>query len=90
MRGRQTADSRQHRARGLYIPRSIHVRSSSNGLPELVEGIPVEAIRDEWLVEDRWWSSAPLRRRYLELVLATGRCAVVFCDLEADRWYEQR
>ena len=32
----------------------------------------------------------PLRRHYLELVLAGGRCSVVFCDLETGRWYEQR
>jgi len=52
--------------------------------------VPVEAVREEWLVEDRWWTPTPLRRRYLELILASGRCTVVFCDLAGGRWYEQR
>jgi len=81
--------SRPHRRGGLYIPKPIAV-SGANGSPQLVGGVRVESIRDEWLVEDRWWSSEPLRRRYLELVLSSGRCTVVFCDLEAGRWYEQR
>ena len=49
-------------------------------------------IRDrEWVVEDRWWTGAPLRRRYFELVLADGRDVVIFRELTGERrWYEQR
>jgi hypothetical protein len=51
----------------------------------------VEAVSEEWVVEDRWWTDAPLRRRYFELVLADGRNVVVFRDLAGEgRWYEQR
>ncbi len=82
--------SRPQRRGGLYTPQPIGVRCGEDGLPELVGGVRVESIRDEWLVEDRWWSTEPLRRRYLELVLASGRCTVVFCDLETARWFEQR
>ncbi len=72
-----------------YAPRAVAVRSGPRG-PRAVGGRAVEAIREQWLVEDRWWTEAPLRRHYLELVLAGGRCLVVYRDLVTDRWYEQR
>ena len=64
--------------------------AAGRGIPIRVAGSPVEAIREEWLVEDRWWTSRPLRRRYYELVLADGRCVVVFRDLERGGWFSQR
>jgi hypothetical protein len=72
-----------------YAPRPIAV-SAPAGRPLLVGGRRVEFIREQWLVEDRWWSGSPLRRHYLDLVLAGGRCSVVFRDLETKRWFEQR
>jgi hypothetical protein len=50
----------------------------------------VEAVREEWVVEDRWWTDLPLRRRYFELVLAQGRNVVVFRDLIREAWFRQR
>jgi hypothetical protein len=50
----------------------------------------VEAVRESWLVEDRWWSDAPLRRRYWEVVTDDGRNLVVFRDLRTRTWYAQR
>jgi hypothetical protein len=44
----------------------------------------VEAVVEEWVVEDRWWTGRPIKRRYFELVLADGRNAVVFRDLRAE------
>ena len=35
-----------------------------------VDGREVEAVRESWLVEDRWWTDAPLRRRYWEVLVA--------------------
>jgi len=46
-------------------------------------------VRESWLVEDRWWTDAPLRRRYWELVLEGGRCVTVYRDLVAQTWYTQ-
>jgi hypothetical protein len=66
------------------------VQLAGEGIPIGVAGTPVETIREEWLVEDRWWTSRPLRRRYYELVLEGGRCVVVFRDLERDHWFGQR
>jgi hypothetical protein len=48
---------------------------------------PVTAVRDEWLVQDRWWTDRPVDRHYFELVLDPGRVAVVFRDIRAGRWF---
>jgi len=50
----------------------------------------VEAVRESWLVEDRWWTDEPLRRRYWEVVTADGRDVVVYRDLVAGGWFAQR
>lgn len=56
----------------------------------MVDGRTVEAVRESWLVEDRWWTDAPLRRRYWEVVTVDGRDLVVYHDLEVGGWFAQR
>jgi hypothetical protein len=74
----------------LYAPNPAHVADTDLGVPAAVDGTAVEAVREEWVVEDRWWTPSPLRRRYFELALADGRCVVVFRELDAGRWFAQR
>jgi hypothetical protein len=74
----------------VYRPRPATVRTDADGTPEAVGRQAVEAMREEWLVDDRWWTARPLRRRYLELVTADGADRVVFCDLDSGRWFTQR
>ena len=74
--------------RRLYSPRPARVRVGRDSAPEAVADVAVEAVREEWLVEDRWWTSRPLRRHYYEVVLADGRDVVVFSS--KGRWYLQR
>ena len=76
--------------RRLATPRPVRVRAGEGGRPEEVDGRAVEAVRESWLVEDRWWSERPLRRRYWEVVTADGRNLVVFRELGGGRWYAQR
>lgn len=76
--------------RRLAEPRPATVRAGAGGRPERVDAHVIEAVRESWLVEDRWWTEAPVRRRYWELVTADGRNLVVFRDLEHGRWYAQR
>ena len=76
---------------GVYWPRPVTVRADGDGVPTTVESVTVEAIREEWVVEDRWWMPEPLRRRYFELVLTDGRNLVVFCEpFPGGSWFEQR
>jgi hypothetical protein len=76
--------------RRLYAPRPVAVQVDSDGRPTSVAGIAVEAVREEWVVEDRWWTPNPLGRHYFELVLVDGRNAVVFRGIVSKRWYRQR
>lgn len=73
--------------RRLGSPRPAAVSAGAGGAPVAVGQAAVEAVAEEWVVEDRWWTGRPLRRRYFELVLADGRNAVVF--REGERWYSQ-
>ena len=76
--------------RRLATPRKVAVHSGEDGRPEEVGRRKVEAVRESWLVEDRWWSDGPLRRRYWEVVTDDGRNLVVFRDLLTQAWYAQR
>jgi hypothetical protein len=77
--------------RRIGDPRPVPVRAGSGGRPVVLGLTRIEAVSEEWVVEDRWWTDAPLRRRYFELVLADGRNVVVFRELGAEgRWFEQR
>jgi hypothetical protein len=77
----------------LNLPRPARVRTTAQGVPAEVDGRAVELVRERWLVEDRWWTERPLRRRYWELLSASGRNMMVFEDLCAGgrtSWFSQR
>jgi hypothetical protein len=76
--------------RRLYTPRPVRVRVDPAGAPVEVDGIAVEAAREEWMVEDRWWTPRPLRRHYFELALSDGRAVTVFHGAAGVRWFRQR
>ena len=78
------------RARRIGLPALTRVRAGKGGVPAAVDGSRVDSVREQWVVEDRWWTSRPLRRRYFELVLKDGRNVVVFRDLVARKWFSQR
>jgi hypothetical protein len=67
------------------------VVAGDDGAPLAIDGVVVEAVREQWLVEDRWWTPKPLQRVYFEVILAGGRNMVVFREPpDGVRWYEQR
>jgi hypothetical protein len=76
--------------RRLSTPRPVAVHTGNRGVPATVAHLPVEALLEEWVVEDRWWTGRPVRRRYFELVLAGGRNVVVFRDMVGGSWFAQR
>jgi hypothetical protein len=78
------------RTRRLAEPRRVRVREDATGRPLAVDRRAVESVRESWLIEDRWWTDAPLRRRYWEVVTTCGRDLVVYRDLVAGTWHTQR
>lgn len=71
------------------MPQPAVVDAERSGYPRMVDGAVVEAVRESWLVEDRWWAPTPIRRRYWEVVTRSGQSLVVFRDLHADAWFRQ-
>jgi hypothetical protein len=76
--------------RRIGEPRPARVEADGSGRPLEVDGRTVDAVRESWLIEDRWWTDQPLRRRYWEVVTTCGRNVVVFRELELQRWFRQR
>ena len=77
-------------ARRLAVPQRARVVTDADGQPLTVNGSLVDGIRETWLLEDRWWTGEPLRRRYWEVVTTSGSDQVVFHDLIAGDWWRQR
>ena len=65
------------------------MRAAPDGRPLAVAGREVDAVRESWLVEDRWWTSPPAPTLW-EVVTTDGRDLVVFHDLEGGSWFGQR
>ena len=84
---RGQGDSRA--ARRLNEPRPVRV-AVEEGVPAAVEQVRVFQVREEWRVVDRWWTDAPVRRRYFDVVLATGENVAVFEDEEGGGWFRQK
>jgi hypothetical protein len=74
----------------LNAPQPARVWAGDRGVPLSVDGRAVEAVRESWLIEDRWWTDDPVRRRYWEVVTGDGRRVVVFRDLAEGGWFAQR
>ena len=77
-------------ARRLNQPFAVRVEAHLDGSPRVVNRSPVALVREEWRVVDRWWTEEPVDRRYFDVVLETGRNAVVFRDEERGAWFSQR
>jgi hypothetical protein len=88
-RGGPSAGSRPASAVGssrrLAEPVQVQVSFDQHGRPTSVAGREVAAVRDSWLVEDRWWTKAPIRRRYYEVVTTAGAVEVVYRE-PGGRW----
>jgi hypothetical protein len=81
-------ESHTRSARRLNEPSPALV-ACKRGVPAAVGRVPVVSVREEWRVVDRWWTETPVRRRYFEVVLESGRNVVVFRDEVSGRWYRQ-
>lgn len=79
-------------ARGVrpYGARPTVVRACPDSKPVEVDGKTVCSIREEWLVEDSWWSDRRVRRHYFEVVLEGGQNLTLFRVLPGGDWFSQR
>ncbi len=81
-------------------PWPVPVEADDDGRPRRVGRLMVTSIREEWMVEDGWWTSNPLRRSYFEVVLEDGSDVVVFSEPglsepaqpgdRGPKWFRQR
>lgn len=84
------ADTGSGQVTRLYRPRPAAVDADPRGTPIQVNGGDVVAVREEWIVEDGWWTAAPIRRWYFEVVLVDGRDLTVFRAFPSGEWFTQR
>jgi hypothetical protein len=78
-------------SRMIGAARAVRVSlDPASGAPVAVSGAPVAAVRDEWLIDEGWWTGSRTMRRYLDLVLADGRNEVVYHDIRSGTWWSQR
>ncbi|MEA2438467.1 MAG: hypothetical protein QOF65_3023 [Thermoleophilaceae bacterium] len=62
--------------RRLSTVQSAQVEIGPDGNPVRLDDRPVDQVRERWVVEEGWWTDAPVRRAYVELVLEDGGLAV--------------
>lgn len=77
--------------RALRVPRRAGVEVDAGGVPRSI-GLRgghrgVVAVRDDWLVQDLWWTDRPVDRHYYELVVDPGRVVLAYCDRVNGCWY---
>lgn len=77
--------------RGLGAPQPLRVITGKTGTPHAVimagRRRLVTGMREDWLVQDRWWTDEPVDRHYFELVVEPGRRLVVFRDERRGEWF---
>ena len=50
--------------------------------------VAVEAVLDQWQLDDEWWRQR-ISRRYVEVMIAGGKRMLLFEDLVTGEWFEQ-
>jgi hypothetical protein len=77
--------------RALDVPRPARLTCDAGGVPQAVtiggRTREVVAIRDDWLVQDLWWTGRPVDRRYFELVVEPGRVVTAYREGEGGPWF---
>ena len=76
--------------RRLNRPLPARVGAGPGGAPAALGGVAVESVREEWVVEEGWWTERPIHRHYYELALADGRAATVYRDRRSGAWRRQQ
>lgn len=77
--------------RPIGTPVPVRVITAPSGSPHAViigdRRRRVLALRDDWRVQDRWWTDAPVDRHYHEVVLEPGRLMVLYREHPSGAWF---
>lgn len=78
--------------RPLGRPGAVAVETGADGAPRTLtppggRRHAVEGVRDDWLVQDLWWTGRPVDRHYFEVVLDTGRLVTVYREAADAAWF---
>lgn len=80
------------RLRPMNAPRPVQVMEGPAGHVKALRTsrglMEVDTVLEEWRIDDEWWR-VPISRRYLCLLLRSGRRVTVFQDLMEGFWYVQ-
>ena len=80
---------RVDRLRALNVPEPVAVELGADGRPAAVSDSTVEAVLENWRIDDEWWRQ-PIVRRYYEVMLYGGGHVVLFEDLVTGGWFVQK
>ena len=80
---------RADRLRALNVPEPVAVELGADGRPAAVRDCSVEAVLENWRIDDEWWRQ-PIARRYYEVMLNGGGHVVLFEDLVTGGWFVQK
>lgn len=77
--------------RAVGTPHPVRVESDRDGTPTALtlrgRRREVVAVRDDWLVQDLWWTDRPVDRHYFEVVLDPGRVVVTYREAAGANWF---
>ncbi|MEQ8833160.1 MAG: hypothetical protein RIB67_01795 [Miltoncostaeaceae bacterium] len=77
--------------RPVGVPAPARVIATPVGTPHavVIDGRRrrVLAVRDDWRIQDRWWTDAPVDRHYFEVVVEPGRLMVIYRERPSDDWF---
>lgn len=80
----------------VNLPRPVDVSTDTANTPAKVRlqkrstWRTVTSVIEQWHIDDRWWSDAPVQRDYFHVEFENGTAIVVFRDLRKGAWYAQR
>jgi hypothetical protein len=58
--------------------------------PRARRWLRVEHVLDSWHVDDRWWTTDPVRRAYFACQTEDGGAITLYWDAQEQAWYAQR
>src|SRR5438067_1134421 len=70
--------------RRLSIPRRVAVTANEDGRPVTIDGRVVDAVRESWLVEDRWWIDRAIAGKNRDAICVVGAIGHDFYAGERD------